>query len=371
MPLPPGLSTVTVTGTYKHPDGTPYSGRIVFQPEPGTLTSAAHDTLIVGDAEVVLDNNGTFTVSLLATDDPDVTPVGWTYRVTERWYDAPGRSYPLSLPAATPTVDLADVAPTAPSEGEYVVVTGPAGPEGPEGPKGDAGDPATNLVQSVNGKQGIVVLVAGDVGADLAGAAAEAVAAHVAAADPHGDRAWADGQFATITVVTTLTADVAQLDGFVQDCLTRVSSIEQGTAFLAALNVAGNAQIANGNLTVTDFTKGYRFRVDGSALDLEATGKDLIVSVWSGTGFNGTQHSYDRYAADALAVQHAGKREWVDALYGTVRHTLDGSANTAGFFGATPVGRPTVTGSWSDGTAGQSLAAALDALGLIDDQGTA
>jgi peptidoglycan/xylan/chitin deacetylase (PgdA/CDA1 family) len=145
MPLPPGLSTVTVTGTYLHPDGTAYSGRLVFRPEPGVLTSAAHGTLVIGDVEVVLDNNGQFTVSLLATDDPDVTPVGWTYRVTERWYDTPGRSYPLSLPAAAPTVDIADVAPTAPSEGEYVVVTGPAGPagpeglEGPEGPQGETG----------------------------------------------------------------------------------------------------------------------------------------------------------------------------------------------------------------------------------------
>ncbi|MFJ4356902.1 polysaccharide deacetylase family protein [Streptomyces massasporeus] len=149
MALPSGLSMVTVTGTYKHPDGTPYSGRIVFQPEPGTLTSAAHDTLIVGDAEVVLDNNGSFTVSLLATDDPDVTPVGWTYRVTERWYDAPGRSYPLSLPAATPSVDLADVAPTAPAEGEYVVVTGPAGPQGDQGEQGLPG------AQGIQGEQGL------------------------------------------------------------------------------------------------------------------------------------------------------------------------------------------------------------------------
>ncbi|MEW2463124.1 polysaccharide deacetylase family protein [Microbacterium sp. NPDC047426] len=149
MPLPPGLSTVTVTGTYLHPNGTPYSGRIVFQPEPVTLTSAAHDTLIVGDAEVVLDNNGTFTVSLLATDDPDVTPVGWTYRVTERWYDAPGRSYPLSLPAVTPSVDLADVAPAAPAEGEYVVVTGPAGPQGDQGEQGEQGP------QGIQGEQGL------------------------------------------------------------------------------------------------------------------------------------------------------------------------------------------------------------------------
>lgn len=46
--------------------------------------------------------------------------------------------------------------------------TGPQGPQGPQGetgPQGPQGDPATNLVQSVNGKQGTVVLSASDVGA--------------------------------------------------------------------------------------------------------------------------------------------------------------------------------------------------------------
>jgi hypothetical protein len=36
---------------------------------------------------------------------------------------------------------------------------------GPPGPKGDPTDPASNLVQSVNGQQGVVVLNAQDVGA--------------------------------------------------------------------------------------------------------------------------------------------------------------------------------------------------------------
>lgn len=43
------------------------------------------------------------------------------------------------------------------------------------GPKGDQGDPATNLVQSVNGKQGVVVLNATDVGADHTGSASQAL----------------------------------------------------------------------------------------------------------------------------------------------------------------------------------------------------
>lgn len=187
----------------------------------------------------------------------------------------------------------------------------------------------------------------------------------------------ADATYATILVVNTLSGTVTALsgtvttlNGFVNDCLTRVAAIENGTAFLAGLNVDGDAQVANGNLTVTDFVKGYRFRTDGSALDLEATGVDLIVSNWSGSGFNGTQRAYLRLSADAQNVQVAGKVEYVDALYGATRHVLDGAANQAGFFGATPIGRPAVTGSWADGSAGVSLADALADLGLITNNTT-
>lgn len=66
-------------------------------------------------------------------------------------------------------------------------IQGPVGPKGDQGnqgiqgapgqkgDKGDQGDPATNLVQSVNGKQGVVVLSHTDVGADAAGSAATAL----------------------------------------------------------------------------------------------------------------------------------------------------------------------------------------------------
>lgn len=42
---------------------------------------------------------------------------------------------------------------------------GPVGPQGPQGEKGDRGDPATNIITSVNGQTGAVVLDAADVGA--------------------------------------------------------------------------------------------------------------------------------------------------------------------------------------------------------------
>ena len=63
-------------------------------------------------------------------------------------------------------------------------IQGPQGPQGPQGiqgpqgdkgDKGEQGDPATNLVQSVNGKQGTVVLDSTDVGADTLGSASQAL----------------------------------------------------------------------------------------------------------------------------------------------------------------------------------------------------
>lgn len=374
MPLPVGLSTVTVTGTYKHPDGTAMQGKLLFTPEPAILTSGAHGTLLLGTIEATL-VNGVVTATLLATDDPDVTPSGWTYIVQERWYDAPGRSYPLSLPAAAPTVDLADVAPTAPAAGVYVVVTGP---QGPPGSNADAEAYTDAAVATHTADTTAVHGIANTAALETTSGATAKVTAHTGATDPHGDRANAAATYATITVVntltgtvTTLSGNVANLDVFVNDCLSRVAAIEQGTAFLAGLNSTGPVRVIGADLSVEGTGKGYRFRRGGGGLDLEATGADLIVSNWSGTAFNGTQRSYDRYSADAMNVQHAGKREYVSALYGATRHVIDGTADQLGFHGKAPVGQQAVTGSRGGNAALASLLTALDTLGIIDDQTSA
>lgn len=129
MPLPAGLSTVTVTGTYKAPDGTASAGYLLFEPEPGVLTSSQHDTFVVGTRQAILDANGAFSITLLATDDADIQPVGWTYRVTEHPAVGPSRTYNIALPAAAPTVNLADLAPLTASAGtlQPVPPTGAAG----------------------------------------------------------------------------------------------------------------------------------------------------------------------------------------------------------------------------------------------------
>jgi hypothetical protein len=327
VPLPVGLSTVTVSGTYKHPDGTAMSGKLLFTPEPAILTSGTHGTLVLGTIEATLDANGAVTATLLATDDADVTPTGWTYLVQERWYDAPGRSYPLSLPAAAPAVDLADVAPTAPAEGVYVVVTGP------QPALGAAGAGPTIALRSD----------------DPSTVNARTPTAH---ASTHA-AAGSDPVTLTQAQITGLVAALAE------------------KAALAGATFTGAVSVNGADFSVVSTTKGYRFRRGGGALDLEGTGADLIVSVWSGTGFDGTQRSYDRYSADALNVQHAGKREFVSALYGATVHTIDPDGNRLGFHGKAPVSQQAVTGSRGGNAALASLLTALDTLGIIDDQTTA
>lgn len=139
MPLPDGVQTVTVVDDRAHPDGGPMRGKVIFRPRVRTVTSTEHGVIVMGDAvgEWV---NGTLSVELLAGDADDFTPTGWTYQVIERPYGAASDSYDILLAASLgPTVNLADLAPTSPEQGDYVTVPGPAGATGGTGPTGATG----------------------------------------------------------------------------------------------------------------------------------------------------------------------------------------------------------------------------------------
>ncbi|MFJ8208109.1 hypothetical protein [Streptomyces sp. NPDC096033] len=392
MAFPAGTPTVTLVGTIPSAvAGTPFKGKLICKPS-AYLVDAGRNAVYPGGGSVSFDDAGSFSVVLLPCDAAGVEPTGW------RWY------LDLQPSGGTRVVFYANITGTGTVHFDDLVPV-PA----PNGGPGNGG----SAVTSVNGKTGVVVLSATDVGADATGTASSAVAAHTAATDPHGDRATAASALAAHEADTTAVhgisdtsaletsigaaakvtahagatdphgdrsyadnkfatqAALGTVDGFVNNALTRVSAIEGGTAWLAGLQVAGNAIVSGGDLTVSDFAKGYRFRRGGSALDFEATGADMILSNWSGTGFNGTQHSYMRFASNALASQLAGLVEFVDGLYGTARHTLDGTANKVGFHGATPVTRQTITGSRGDGSAYTNLLTALATLGLVTDSSTA
>ncbi|MEU0834343.1 SGNH/GDSL hydrolase family protein [Streptomyces sp. NPDC005969] len=231
MPMPAGIATVTLTGRYVHPDGSPFAGKVTFA-TPALLTLSGADTIAAGSATVTLDAAGQFSVILVATDNADMQPTDWAYRVTEQLTGIDPRTYSIVLPSTNSPVDLADIAPADPALGSYVPVPGPAGSAGntilsgngtPPSGAGRDGDywmnldawelygpkasgawpgtglPITDVINSVNGQTGTVVLRAADVGADTAGAATAAVTSHTAAVDPHGDRAYTDTQIATRT----------------------------------------------------------------------------------------------------------------------------------------------------------------------------
>lgn len=92
---------------------------------------------------------------------------------------------------------------------------------------------------------------------------------------------------------------------------------------LSAVYLALSGGTLTGDLLIQGTDKAYRFRRGGSALDLEATGVDLLISNWSGTAFDGSQRSYARLSADAQNTQWAGRWESVAALYGAAVHALD------------------------------------------------
>ncbi|MFD7508113.1 hypothetical protein ACFV5N_02015 [Streptomyces sp. NPDC059853] len=180
--LPEEIPTVLVTGRFLRPNGEPLSGALTFR-APAQLTFPDWDVILGAPVVVQLDQQGQIAVSLPATDAPGMIPDGWSYTVTEQLTGInPGRSYQLLLPAETPRVDLADVAPTDPTKPNYIAVrgasayevavaegytgsvtdwlaslvgpVGPRGERGPEGPQGERGETGPQGPAGETGPQG-------------------------------------------------------------------------------------------------------------------------------------------------------------------------------------------------------------------------
>lgn len=118
MALTPNLSTVTVGGQYVDVAGNPIAGQVKFTPR-AILVDTTGDQIIVNRTITVdLDANGEFTVVLPVTDDTDISPVDFTYRVEEAFTG--GRTYDITLPSTPSLQNLADKVPAAPAGGAEV-----------------------------------------------------------------------------------------------------------------------------------------------------------------------------------------------------------------------------------------------------------
>jgi len=112
MPYPANVSTVTVTGSWATSDGgsNKPTGNVTFVPNV-RLIDAGTGTIIERVPIVVTLSGGSISVSLMATDDPDLTPSGWAYQVTEKISGQAPVTYFLQFPASQSPVDLSSKTP--------------------------------------------------------------------------------------------------------------------------------------------------------------------------------------------------------------------------------------------------------------------
>ncbi|RMB83639.1 collagen-like protein [Streptomyces shenzhenensis] len=121
--LPEGIPVVRVTGRFLTPAGKPLTGQVVFRSP--MLVFSDFDVILGGPVTVQLDAQGAFAVTLPATDAPGMNPSGWAYSIAEQLAGVTmNRVYQVLLPAETPHVDIADIAPTDPTTPNYVAVRG-------------------------------------------------------------------------------------------------------------------------------------------------------------------------------------------------------------------------------------------------------
>jgi hypothetical protein len=118
MALGPSLTTVTLTGSYVDFEGNPIEGQIRFSIGE-VLRNGTDDQLVAPSSVVVPLSSGSFSVSLPATNDPDVVPNPFVYTVEESFPN--GRSYQITIPYTTVgSLDLADISPDPTLSESYV-----------------------------------------------------------------------------------------------------------------------------------------------------------------------------------------------------------------------------------------------------------
>lgn len=131
MALPTNVGKGTVRGKFIDSSGAPIDGVVAFKPTPKRLTNATATprpvTILPKPVSVPLVNGEFETSDLIATTDPDNSPVGWEYRVEFQFAGgASAEPFFITLPEGA-VVDLATVTPVA-STGGVQITRGPGVP---------------------------------------------------------------------------------------------------------------------------------------------------------------------------------------------------------------------------------------------------
>lgn len=114
MALPTNLTTIEVTGKFIDHNGSPVRGSVTFDTDYYVLDAGESTVVIEAPITVNLDSTGAFAVDLIATDDPDMSPTGWTWKMTTNFSGAFDLEF--ALPASlAPTTDITVLSPALPN----------------------------------------------------------------------------------------------------------------------------------------------------------------------------------------------------------------------------------------------------------------
>lgn len=133
MAIPASYNTGIVKGKYTNLDGSAASGKVTFTPRALRIVAIQNETVVIPrPLSVALDITGSFSITLPATDDPDISPLNFTYSVVEDINGGGGAKYDLYVPVGS-TTDVSSVVEGATSSGGTTIIQGPQGPPGTGG----------------------------------------------------------------------------------------------------------------------------------------------------------------------------------------------------------------------------------------------
>lgn len=128
--LPSNIGSGEVFGKLMDSDGNPIRGKVIFYPRFEYLTNQTGDTtpvLILPKSRAVeIHEDGRFAIELLATDDEDNNPTGWTWGVEFQLKDG-YKLKPFDIHVLEgESKDLSEILPVSVSQG-ILTVQGPPG----------------------------------------------------------------------------------------------------------------------------------------------------------------------------------------------------------------------------------------------------